>query len=251
MHQILTTQRIQKIAIGGMDKVCQYCHALKFRMKQPACAAHQEKLCCHLYRRSLYYPFLLAIQMIPNYFLPDKVPLGEHAGRFNAPTVDEVAVIMVGDPVDKRSIKITICETTLSVRFRIYTRSYDALQYPLIFWQGQDEYHLNIKQSKANACGSFDLIRQNYDRKEYIHLRDAVAGSIDGNLNPNDIGNAFILPSSYIGSPRNMQEYMQDAMTYVRHYGRRIYLLHSHVIRIGKRYKLYYCQDNKPFIVMI
>ncbi|GFT73749.1 helitron_like_N domain-containing protein [Trichonephila clavipes] len=56
--------------------------------------------------------------------------------------------------------------------------------------------------------------------EEYIHLRDAVAGNIDGNLNPSDIGNAFILPSSYIGSPRNMQEYMQDAMTYVRHYGR-------------------------------
>ena len=56
--------------------------------------------------------------------------------------------------------------------------------------------------------------------EEYIHLRDAVAGNIDGNLNPNDIGNAFILPSSYIGSPRNMQEYIQDAMTYVRHYGR-------------------------------
>ncbi|XP_053597683.1 uncharacterized protein LOC106693515 [Microplitis demolitor] len=56
--------------------------------------------------------------------------------------------------------------------------------------------------------------------EEYIHLRDAVAGNIDGNLNPNDIGNAFILPSSYIGSSRNMQEYIQDAMTYVRHYGR-------------------------------
>lgn len=56
--------------------------------------------------------------------------------------------------------------------------------------------------------------------EEYIHLRDAVAGNIDGNLNPNDIGNAFILSSSYIGSLRNMQEYIQDAMTYVRHYGR-------------------------------
>lgn len=58
-----------KIAIGGMDKVCQYCQALKFR-NESAGAAHQEKLCCHLYplRRSLYYPFLLAIQMIPNYF---------------------------------------------------------------------------------------------------------------------------------------------------------------------------------------
>ncbi|GFU18819.1 uncharacterized protein TNCV_1085611 [Trichonephila clavipes] len=44
----------------------------------------------------------------------DKVPLGEHAGRFNAPTVDEVAVIMVGDPVDKRSIKITRRDNTIS-----------------------------------------------------------------------------------------------------------------------------------------
>ncbi|XP_063909717.1 uncharacterized protein LOC135127238 isoform X2 [Zophobas morio] len=44
----------------------------------------------------------------------DKVPLDEHAGRFNAPTVDEVAVIMVGDPVDKRSIKITRRDNTVS-----------------------------------------------------------------------------------------------------------------------------------------
>ncbi|XP_063995624.1 uncharacterized protein LOC135172981 [Diachasmimorpha longicaudata] len=56
--------------------------------------------------------------------------------------------------------------------------------------------------------------------EEYIHLRDAVAGNIDGNLNPNDIGKSFILPSSYIGGPLNMQKYIQDAMTYVRHYGR-------------------------------
>ena len=84
--------------------------------------------------------------------------------------------------------------------------------------------------------------------EECIHLRD---GNIDGNLNPNDIGNAFILPSSYIGSPRNMQEYIQDAMTYVRITADRICLLHLHVIRIGKKYKLYYYQDNKQFIVMI
>lgn len=31
MHQILTIQRNSKIAIGGMDKVYQYCQALKFR----------------------------------------------------------------------------------------------------------------------------------------------------------------------------------------------------------------------------
>ncbi|GFT84053.1 helitron_like_N domain-containing protein [Nephila pilipes] len=54
-----------------------------------------------------------------------------------------------------------------------------------------------------------------YDRKN-ISLRDAIVGNIDGNLNPNDIGSTFILPSSYIGSPRNMQEYIQDAITYTR-----------------------------------
>lgn len=37
----------------------------------------------------------------------DKVSLGEHSNRFNAPTIDEVAVIIVGDTVDSRAINIT------------------------------------------------------------------------------------------------------------------------------------------------
>ena len=75
----------------------------------------------------------------------DKVPSGEHAGRFNSPTVYEVAVVMVGDPADNIDIKITRRDSTVSIISDLY-RSYDALQYPLIFWQGQDEYHINFKQ---------------------------------------------------------------------------------------------------------
>lgn len=75
----------------------------------------------------------------------DKVPSGEHAGRFNAPTVDEVAVVMVGDPVESRAIKITRRDSNVHT-IRDIHRSYDALQYPLIFWEGQDGYHINIKQ---------------------------------------------------------------------------------------------------------
>ncbi|XP_039277051.1 uncharacterized protein LOC120351239 isoform X2 [Nilaparvata lugens] len=52
--------------------------------------------------------------------------------------------------------------------------------------------------------------------EEYIHLRDAVVN--DGNTT--NVGKLTILPSSFIGSPRHMQEYAQDAMSYVRHYGR-------------------------------
>ena len=49
----------------------------------------------------------------------------------------------------------------------------------------------------------------------YIHRRDAIMSDV----NCADIGNNVILPSSYIGSSRHMQEYMHDAMTFVRKYG--------------------------------
>lgn len=55
---------------------------------------------------------------------------------------------------------------------------------------------------------------------EYIHLRDEIHNNVGGNPNVNEIGNAVILPATHIGSPRHMQEYIQDAMTYVRVYGR-------------------------------
>ncbi|GBM82525.1 hypothetical protein AVEN_29317-1 [Araneus ventricosus] len=52
--------------------------------------------------------------------------------------------------------------------------------------------------------------------EEYIHLKDAVATE----KNVDDIGKMEILPSTFTGSPRQMHEYAQDAMTYIRSYGR-------------------------------
>lgn len=43
-------------------------------------------------------------------------------------------------------------------------------------------------------------------------MRDAIHS--DGDVQ--NIGRLTILPSSYIGSPRHMHEYVQDAMTYIR-----------------------------------
>ena len=64
------------------------------------------------------------------------------------------------------------------------------------------------------------MIRANEDNKlrseEYIHLRDAIIGNVDSTNDINNIGTAHIHPSSYIDSPRHLQEYIQDAMTYVR-----------------------------------
>ena len=51
-----------------------------------------------------------------------------------------------------------------------------------------------------------------------IHLRDAVTN--DGNIDASNIGQYVILASSFTGSPRYMNEKSQDAMTYVRKFGR-------------------------------
>ncbi|CAG9766005.1 unnamed protein product [Ceutorhynchus assimilis] len=63
--------------------------------------------------------------------------------------------------------------------------------------------HLRLNQKKLRTA-------------EYIHLPDEIIN--DENID--DIGTMVISPSSYIGSPRHMHEYTQDAMTYVRKYGR-------------------------------
>lgn len=59
----------------------------------------------------------------------------------------------------------------------------------------------------------------------YIHLRDAIHS--DGDVQ--NIGRLTILPSSYIGSPRHMHEYAQDAMTYVRNYGTPKFIYYVHM----------------------
>ncbi|XP_044596944.1 uncharacterized protein LOC123273568, partial [Cotesia glomerata] len=196
---------------------------------------------------------------------PDKTPAGEHIRRFNAPVVDDVAGIMVGDCTAAREIVIRRRNNNLQFIADTH-RSYDALQYSLIFWKGQDGYCINIKQrdpvsgAETNKnvrskdyyayrlmirrgldnvilrcrelCQQFMVdmyakieserlryLRYNQQKlraEEYIHLRDA----INNNADVAEIGNHVILPSSYVGSPRHTQEYIQDALTFVREYGR-------------------------------
>ena len=52
--------------------------------------------------------------------------------------------------------------------------------------------------------------------KSYIYLRDGINNDVSGE----NLGQLCILPSSFTGSPRYMHERTQDAMTYVRTYGR-------------------------------
>lgn len=75
----------------------------------------------------------------------DRTPAGEHQRRFNAPVVSEMAVVLVDQQHDRRDIVIRRRNDTLQ-RVCETHRLYDALQYPLIFWKGEDGYHFNIMQ---------------------------------------------------------------------------------------------------------
>ncbi|GFV95160.1 helitron_like_N domain-containing protein [Trichonephila clavipes] len=195
----------------------------------------------------------------------DKTPIGQHRSQFNPPTIDEVAIVIVGEEFNSRDIILHRRNGDVQ-RVSETHRSYDALQYSILFCQGEDGYHFNInmknpttnvdinkKVSDMNYYAYRMMIRENADNhilkcrqlfhqyivdmyakieserllyirlnqvklrsEEYIHLRDAVVN--DGNLS--ELGKMVILPSTFTGSPTHVHECAQDAMTYVRAYGR-------------------------------
>lgn len=74
----------------------------------------------------------------------DCTPTGEHVRRFNAPTVNDVAAIIVGDPTKSRDIVVQR-RSNIMHRVNETHRLYDALQYPIIYWQGQDGHDITLK----------------------------------------------------------------------------------------------------------
>ena len=76
---------------------------------------------------------------------PDKAPTMEHPRRFNAPLTDEVAVLIVGQQFNKRDIVLQKRNDQLQ-RVAETHRSYDALQYPLLFCRGEDGYNFELRE---------------------------------------------------------------------------------------------------------
>ncbi|UJR12978.1 hypothetical protein I4U23_000004 [Adineta vaga] len=70
----------------------------------------------------------------------------EHARRFNEPVTNTIVVVIAGNNFQSRDIVLKKQNDKLK-RISETHRSYDALQYPLIFWEGQDGYHFLIPQT--------------------------------------------------------------------------------------------------------
>ena len=74
----------------------------------------------------------------------DKTRTAEHVSRYDATTINEVAIIMVSDQFLPRDV-ILYRQNNQFTRIAETHRCYDALQYAIIFWNGADSYHFNIK----------------------------------------------------------------------------------------------------------
>jgi len=83
------------------------------------------------------YLFKTAIDLMPTdthkiVISADKTSTAEHMQRYNAPTINEVAIVMVGDEFLPRDI-ILYRQNNRLIRVAETNRYYDALKYPIIF----------------------------------------------------------------------------------------------------------------------
>ena len=63
----------------------------------------------------------------------DRTPFDEHASRFNAPKIVEVAIVIIADQFGSRDIEL-YCRNEQLQRVSESHRSYDALQYSILHW---------------------------------------------------------------------------------------------------------------------
>ncbi|XP_049301889.1 uncharacterized protein LOC125775391 isoform X2 [Bactrocera dorsalis] len=74
-----------------------------------------------------------------------KRPTGSHERQYNAPTDSEISVVVVGENLQSRDIVIKRRNQNALKRISETHRSYDAMQYRLMFCRREDGYHLGYK----------------------------------------------------------------------------------------------------------
>ncbi|XP_049316944.1 uncharacterized protein LOC125779714 [Bactrocera dorsalis] len=113
----------------------------------------RREIICELQRffnqnNALVQLFKIALDRMPSdhhkiVIRADRTPFGEHERRFNAPTIDEVAIVIRGDQFQSHDIILHRRNDQLQPVSELY-RSYDALQYPILHWKGDDGYNINM-----------------------------------------------------------------------------------------------------------
>ncbi|GKA09992.1 DNA helicase PIF1, ATP-dependent [Tanacetum coccineum] len=156
--------------------------------------------------------------------------------QYNAPTVSEVAALILNDFGDGLPIKDNIVngKDDRPKRISELHPSYMALQYPLLFPYGEDGFHDKIpyhtnrggrktKRGYVTMKEYYSYIIQQQPNESstllkgelYHNLCDAVK---HGDTSAVGLGKRIVLPRTFTGSPRYMMQNYQDAMALCRTY---------------------------------
>ncbi|GFT19643.1 uncharacterized protein NPIL_659171 [Nephila pilipes] len=138
--------------------------------------------------------FKTAIHMMPSdthkiVIQADRKPAGEHVRRFNVPTVDEVAIIIVGDQFQPRDIVLHRRNEQLT-KVSVTHRCCETLQYLILFRDGADGYNFSVKMANPvngeetnKKCSAMNYY--SYQLMEYTNfISNKFNITFDNNPNP-------------------------------------------------------------------
>ena len=190
-------------------------------------------------------------------------PSEAHCRTYNLPHYSEVAALVTGEPAGDRDLILSARDGSLK-RISALHRSYDPLQYVLMFPYGEDgweldmyrsnnrnkispmdfySYRLQVRKDDFNTVMRCRRLMQTYAVDMWCkieaarlhwaktHQKEIKAEKYSGLLDAiaqNDLQNAgrkIILPPTIYGSPRFYQKCFQNAMALVRHFGKPDYFI--------------------------
>ncbi|KAG6717889.1 hypothetical protein I3842_04G122900 [Carya illinoinensis] len=206
----------------------------------------------HINPYSLFFRSLGDLSNLENQVIYIRSDVGLDQHVFNVLTSPQVAAIWVenedADQLRGRDIYV-FSHSGGSHIVQYYFGCYDPLQYPLLFPLGDTGWHQGIQrvnrgstltknvrsilllsgrllqQFVVDMYVEIETSRLDYFRSKQQHIRSELyQGIVDtitlGETDASNVGKRIILPSSFIGGPRDMRKRYMEAMALVQRYGK-------------------------------
>ncbi|KAG6705369.1 hypothetical protein I3842_07G176100 [Carya illinoinensis] len=188
----------------------------------------------------LFFRTLSNISRLENHTIRIRSDIDLDQCVYNAPSVSQVAAIWTetDNCTEQKGRDIIVFnEAGGSHIVQYYFGCYDPLQYPLLFPFGDSGWHQDMYMSILLLSGhllqqfvvhmyiKIETSRLDYFRSKQHEIRSYVYQGIVDSLSvretcSSNIGKQIILPSSFIGGPRDMRNRYMEAMALVQRFGK-------------------------------
>ncbi|KAJ8874323.1 hypothetical protein PR048_025169 [Dryococelus australis] len=157
----------------------------------------------------------------------NKVLVGEHGGRYIAPSTNQVAVMLcwsndgytINDPQVDPVTGAPLYNVVSCMNYYCYPIMTIFNNFNPIL-----RYGMLTNQCLVNQCAKIQSERFACIHNNQTKLQAENYDALQLNEHSSEIGQLIILPSSFMGGPKYLHEKTQEAMTFVRHHANLIFL---------------------------